>query len=298
MNKINILLISDIHLKIFQIDLIKNFCLKNNIQYDFVFYMGDFDSLKLNEQTNIKLINNSIENIKEILNSLEEKICKNLYYVSGNHDPIFFCNNNIIDITSFAKNVHKKIYHLKDNIYITGIGGAIPSFKSKKEYYYHSFKFKEKDYKKIEFKGFPYTNDNDNINYKQSDLIYLNDIKDIFNEWEKNYNNNNNKLIFLSHSGPIFSETANSLKKKKKKVEYKGSEQLQFILNKNKENVMLNIHGHCHRFKGVTNINGIYVINPGALKKGNFCELMLVKNEKWKVKKIEFKNIENYNFNK
>lgn len=49
------------------------------------------------------------------------------------------------------------------------------------------------------------------------------------------------------------------------------------------------------RFKGVTNINGIHVVNPGALKKGNFCELVLIKkDEKWKMKKIEFKNIKNY----
>ena len=70
---------------------------------------------------------------------------------------------------------------------------------------------------------------------------------------------------------------------------------MQFILNKNSNNVILNIHGHCHRFKGITNINGIYIVNPGALKKGNFCEMLLIKNnEKWKIKKIEFKNIENY----
>ena len=294
MNKINILLISDIHLKNYQIDLIENYCLKNNIHYDFVFYMGDFDTLKLNEQTSEKKTNKSIENIKNILQLFEEKISKNFYYVSGNHDPIFFCRKDY-NITNFAKNVHKKIYLLIDNLYITGIGGAIPSFKSKKEYFYHSFKFKEKDYKKIEFKGFPYTNNYDDVNYKESDLNYLKEIKDIFDDWEKNYKNNKNKLIFLSHSGPIFSETANCLKKKKKKVEYKGSEQLQFILNKNKENVVLNVHGHCHRFKGVTNINGIHVVNPGALKKGNFCELVLIKkDEKWKMKKIEFKNIENY----
>ena len=116
--------------------------------------MGDFDSLKLNEQTNVKLINNSIENIKKILQSFQEKICKNVYYVSGNHDPIFFCNNNIIDITSFSKNVHKKIYLLKDNIYITGIGVLFHHLNRKKNIIIIHLNSKKKIIKKSNLKDF------------------------------------------------------------------------------------------------------------------------------------------------
>ena len=289
---IRILIITDIHQKSSKIDKIRKYCYKYNITYDYIFCMGDFDSLFIKEQNNEIIINESIEIIKNILQLLET-LCKRVFFVPGNHDPKIFFTQNSPQLTLYSQNIHKKIIEIEDNLLLIGIGGCVPNFFSDKEKNFHTFKFDLNNISKndIQYKGFPYCNNFKEINYIKSDEIYLNDIKEILEEIKKS-NNQNKQIILLSHSGPIWSDTSNTFTQGR--VKYCGSQNLQNIINLNSNKILLNIHGHTHKSIGLMSCLNSKIVNPGALMKGKFGEIILRKNKnlsQWEVKSIQLKKI-------
>ena len=289
---IRILIITDIHQKSSKIDKIRQYCYKYKINYDYIFCMGDFDSLFIKEQKNEILINESIEIIKNILQLLET-LCKRIFFIPGNHDPKIFFTKNTPQLTLYSKNIHKKIIEIEDNLLLIGIGGCIPNFFSENEKNFHTFNFDLNNISKknIQYKGFPYCNNFEDVNYIKSDEMYLNDIKDIFEEIKKS-KNKNKQIILLSHSGPIWSDTSNSFNQGK--VKYCGSQNLQKIINMNYNKILLNIHGHTHKSIGLMSLFNTKIVNPGSLRKGKFGEIIIRKNEninQWEVKSIQLKNI-------
>ena len=291
-NNIRILIITDIHQKSSKIDKIRKYCYKYKINYDYIFCMGDFDSLFIKEQNNEIIINESIEIIKNIL-LLLETLCKRIFFIPGNHDPKIFFTQNSPQLTLYSQNIHKKIIEIEDNLLLIGIGGSIPNFFSDNEKNFHTFNFDLNNISKtnIQYKGFPYCNNFKEVNYIKSDEIYLNDIKEIFEEIKKS-NNQNKQIILLSHSGPIWSDTSNTFTQGR--VKYCGSQNLQNIINLNSNKILLNIHGHTHKSIGLMNLFNYKIVNPGALRKGNFGEIILRINKsinKWEVKSIQLKKI-------
>ncbi len=108
----------------------------------------------------------------------------------------------------------------------------------------------------------------------------------------KKSNNQNKQIILLSHSGPIWSDTSNTFTQGR--VKYCGSQNLQNIINLNSNKILLNIHGHTHKSIGLMNLFNYKIVNPGALRKGNFGEIILRINKsinKWEVKSIQLKKI-------
>ena len=107
-NNIRILIISDIHQESSKIDKLRKYCEYNKINYDYIFCMGDFDSLYIKEQQDDIIIEESIEIIKNILQLLET-LCKRIFYIPGNHDPKILFSKNSPQLTLYSQNIHKKI---------------------------------------------------------------------------------------------------------------------------------------------------------------------------------------------
>ena len=88
-NKLNILLISDIHNTAENIDKLRAFQKKNKRKYDYIFVLGDFDSMYTSEMSDEALVLESIESTRQMI-TLIQTICKNVFYLGGNHDPYYF----------------------------------------------------------------------------------------------------------------------------------------------------------------------------------------------------------------
>ena len=289
-NNIRILIISDIHQESSKIDKLRKYCEYNKITYDYIFCMGDFDSLYIKEQQDDIIIEESIEIIKNILQLLET-LCKRIFYIPGNHDPKILFSKNSPQLALYSQNIHKKIIEIEDNLLLIGIGGCIPNFYSDSEKNFHTFNYDLENINKncIQYKGFPYCNDYKEINIIKSDEMYLNDIIEIFQEYEQ-MKYKNKQIIFLSHSGPIWSDSSNTFVNGR--VKYCGSSNLQKFFNLNHEKFLLNIHGHTHKSVGLMSLFNLKIINPGSLLKGNFGEIILKKNKKkWETKNISFYKI-------
>jgi Icc-related predicted phosphoesterase len=291
MNNVNeekllrVLLVSDVHNSSYMFDNVKAFAKENKVKYDYVFYLGDFDSLNIDEQYNETIIAESIEAIHHML-ILLETISKNVYYIGGNHDPLVLFKDNAPQLGKHAINVHKKYIPLKEdnNLIIAGIGGSVITVGSPTETKVAEYKIQNYDMKVYE--GFPYMAST----YKESDALYGNTINELLTllEPELNSINSNKQLILLSHCGPFNSSTSNVTKRNTSL--YTGSLKLQEFICKHSNSILLNAHGHSHLAYGCQLINNTTtIINPGSLRKGRFAELTLSKvvdAHKWSIKSI------------
>lgn len=285
--QLRVLLVSDVHNSSYMFDNVKAFAKENKVKYDYVFYLGDFDSLNIDEQYNETIIAESIEAIHHML-ILLETISKNVYYIGGNHDPLVLFKDNAPQLGKHAINVHKKYIPLKEdnNLIIAGIGGSVITVGSLTKTKVAEYKIQNYDTKVYE--GFPYMAST----YKESDALYGNTINELLTllEPELNAFNNNKQLILLSHCGPFNSSTSNVTKRNTSL--YTGSLKLQQFINKHSNNILLNAHGHSHLAYGCQIINNTTtIINPGSLRKGRFAELTLSKDvddsaHKWSIKSI------------
>lgn len=105
------------------------------------------------------------------------------------------------------------------------------------------------------------------------------------------------KTIFITHNGPEGSSTCLGLRDKNFEPLYFGSQSLTNIILEKKNNIFLNIHGHCHDGVGKIAFGDAVIINPGALTNGNFCKIEIIKNateNKWGVAKSEFIDLDYY----
>ena len=280
---LRVLLVSDVHNSSYMFDNVKAFAKDNKVKYDYVFYLGDFDSLNIDEQYNETIIAESIQAIHHML-VLLETISKNVYYIGGNHDPLVLFKDNAPQLGKYAINVHKKYIPLKEdnNLIIAGIGGSVITVGSITETKVAEYKIQNYDMKVYE--GFPYIAST----YKESDELYGHTINELLGLLEPEINNNNKQIILLSHCGPFNSCTSNVTKHNKSL--YTGSLKLQELIYKYNHNILLNAHGHAHLAYGCQVINNTTtIVNPGSLRKGRFAEITLgkgVNDHKWSIKSI------------
>ena len=137
--EICILVVSDVHGDSFQFDNIKQLSKQNNIHYDYIFYLGDFDSLHQEEQSNSEIVKDSIDIISQML-LLLETICPHVYYIGGNHDPGVLFSDNAPSLGKSSKNIHKSYIVIEDDLIIAGLGGSTPAIQSDSEISpYHNF---------------------------------------------------------------------------------------------------------------------------------------------------------------
>ena len=279
---LRVLLVSDVHNSSYMFDNVKAFAKENKVKYDYVFYLGDFDSLKIEEQHNDTIIAESLEAIHHML-VLLETISENVYYVGGNHDPLVLFKDNAPHLGKNAINVHKKYFPMKEdnNLIIAGIGGSVITVGSVNETKAPEYKIQNYDMKVYE--GFPYTASN----YKESDDSFGNTINELLTLLEPEINQNK-QIILLSHCGPFNSCTSNVTKHNKSL--YTGSIKLQELIYKYNDNIILNAHGHAHLAYGCQVVqNKTTIVNPGSLRQRRFAELTLAKSNddhKWGIKSI------------
>ena len=289
--EICILVVSDVHGDSFQFDNIKQISKMNTIHYDYIFYLGDFDSLHQEEQNNPAIVKESIDIISQML-LLLETICPNVYYIGGNHDPGVLFSEKAPSLGKSSKNIHKSYIVIENDLIIAGIGGSTPAIQSDITISpYHNFKIDNYDH--IIWNGYPYSNsiNKEEVSYMKSDSIYEKDLTELSNKIKSECSSH--KIIFLSHSGPFTSHTSNRVKNDK--LIYSGSISLNKFINEHSKDILMSLHGHTHLSVGMSKVGNVSVVNPGSLRKGDYCEIKLKRDSKlkWLIKQITFKKIIN-----
>jgi len=289
-NNIDILLVSDIHLNYEYLERLKEWTVKKKKVFDFIFCTGDFLKLNYPENEDNKVIAKSESELTSIINFLEN-ICLNVIYLGGNHDPKSIFESSNPSLTVKSVNIHKKSLKIANDLYVYGIGGSIPAIES-------NYLIEDSNFapfldvsSKIKWQGYPYNKLMDDPNYKNSDELFEEDLKEFWqiskNEIGENNTTKNIKYILLSHIGPFYSNTTTV--ESEGKCVYSGSQALQKFLVSNKD-IFLNIHGHTHQGVGIINFSNYCVINPGSLSLGDFALISLKRNfiNEWVLGKTEF----------
>ena len=282
-----ILLVSDLHESIENVNQLVSYCQENSINPDYIFCLGDIMNIQQGSQEDQSLYEQKKELIKNLLLSLE-KISPNLIYLPGNHDFInLFRGKDAPKFTDNSVNLHLDSLVIKDDLLLVGIGGAICSIYSDEEFY-HSYQ--NLNTKNIEWKGYPYIDNNDTPNYEKSDEMFKNDLEKI----DSVVNNHKGNVIVLTHVGPFTSNTSNQFEEK---IIYSGSPALNDFLLKYENKIIGNVHGHTHDAQGLGKVHTIKVCNPGTLLKMRLGCLHLAKkmenNYKWTFEKYEQINLIN-----
>ena len=109
------------HLYLFKL---KEWQIKSNINFDYLFYLGNFLSYSDKEKNNIKEIANDEAQTGGLLSYLEN-LCLNIIYVGGNNDCVTLFKTPFPYLTVKSKNIHKNYFRLADDLYVVGYGGNI-----------------------------------------------------------------------------------------------------------------------------------------------------------------------------
>ena len=284
-DKLSILLVSDTHESIENVNKLVSYCNKNSIKPDYIFCLGDIMNISSGSQGDQSIYDKKVGELKTILTTLES-ISPNLIYLPGNHDFLnLFKVEESPKLTDNSINLHLKSEVIKDDLLLVGIGGAICSIYSDEEFYHA---YQKLDKKNIEWKGYPYIDNIDSPDYEKSDDMLRNDLEKI----DSYVNQHKGNVIVLTHVGPFTSNTANQYENK---IIYSGSPALNDFLIKYENKIIANVHGHTHDAQGMGKVHNVKIFNPGALLYMRFGLLNLVKNVesdyKWKVEKYEQINL-------
>ena len=175
-DKLLILLCSDTHESFENINILVSYCKQNLINPDYIFCLGDIMSIPQGSQADRTIYNQKVIELKNILSTLES-ISPNLIYLPGNHDFLKLFNiEDCPKITENSINLHLKSHLIKEDLLLVGIGGSICSLYTDEEFY-HAYKNIDKN--KIEWKGYPYIDNEDSPNYDKSDEMFKNDLEKI-----------------------------------------------------------------------------------------------------------------------
>ena len=276
-DKLSILIVSDTHEKIDNLNKLVEECEKNSYKPDYIFLLGDIVTILQGDQDNENKCEKYYTIINQILQILEQ-ISPNVIYIPGNHDPkILFDNDNKIKFGNSSINLHKKKYEINNNLLVIGIGGSITNLKSnEKEYYKYDYNINN-----VEWRGYPYIDNNENPNFEKCEELFKKDLDIIFNYLK----DNNKQIILISHNGPFNSSTSNCFENGT--CFYAGSLILDKFIYDNKKRILTVLHGHTHYGFGVSTLYDINIFNPGPLKNGHYGKIDLnYKDEKWIIKKI------------
>jgi Icc-related predicted phosphoesterase len=291
--ELKILLVTDIHKNFEFLERLKEWQLEKKQLFDYIFCTGDILSLKYPELEDNEVIAYGEAEIASIISYLEN-MSLNVIYIGGNHDPKSLFEVELPTLTIKSINLHKRFHKLANDLYLIGLGGAVPGIESQYNVKDKNFIPYQDTTDKVPFIGYPYNDNHINPNYTKSGKLYNDDLnllwKSVNAEISEINTTPNIKFILLTHNGPFYSST--SIMNYRDKCAYMGSKGLDEFLKEN-ENVFLNIHGHTHAGLGYVSFNTYSVINAGALTEGNFAVLTLKRNhvDEWKVANVEFNNL-------
>ena len=266
---LNILLVSDIHNSFGKLEKLKTWYDQNPQKFDYVFGLGDFDSIRPEPGDPVDQQNNDYSEITKMLTSLDY-FSAPVIYIPGNHDPIRL-HTESPKLTPNSILVQNSSTIIGENLQVIGLGGSLPGFW-------------EKD---MEFElnrdSYPYNGEDD----MGKDL----------NKLVAKYCNPKIQTILLTHTGPFYSSTTIIYRPDKKRNLWLGCKELDKILKRTELSILMNIHGHSHPSVGRANFDKVQIINPGSLVDMNIGTLLLEKrsaSQKWAVKKTEFINLNSY----
>lgn len=277
---LSILLVSDIHEDLNSLDELVNFCKKSSYVPDYIFNLGDIITIPDGQQDDPEIGAEKEKLITQILSKLE-KISENVLYIPGNHDPKSLYSQEPPQLTEKSKNLHMKNVKIGDNLLVLGLGGSISNVATDEKDYH---KYKIADYNNIVWKGYPYINDKDKPDFFKCEELLNTDIEAAFNSLPQD----NSQVILISHSGPFSSPSSTSIENNT--VIYSGSISIDKLVLNNNNKIMSVCHGHTHRGKGYMKLGLSDIINPGALKFGDFGKMELNYdniNKEWRITKIE-----------
>jgi len=300
--KLKILIISDINSNFMYLQKLKEWQLKNNIYFDYIFFAGNFlkhtnFSNKTEEKENIAIQEAEMSTLITFL----ENINLNIFYIGGLNDPKNLFMKNPPTLTIKSINIHKQCVKIFDDLYLIGLGGMIPQFINKNNENNKNIftkPFKKYNFENIYKEGFLYYDPDSK--YYGSDKKFGKDIDEVFLTLNNNifeYNTSKNiKFILLTNFGPFSSHTTFYNNLNNNSMIYGGSKKLENCIKKY-QNILVNIHGSNSLSKGIFILEKSFVVNPGNLDKGDFVIIDLerdMKNEgEWKIKNIQMKNLFN-----
>ena len=135
MEKIRVLLLSDIHMHQENINLLKKWHLAKNrgVNYDYVFISGDIAALPNNSDIIDQVLESQCEgHIQAMFMNDLEGFADELIYIPGNHDPSTLFNRDRSKLPIISSNVDANIHmgalKLRDGLVIVGLGGSVPDY--------------------------------------------------------------------------------------------------------------------------------------------------------------------------
>ena len=121
---LKILVLNNINSNYLYLFKLKEWQIKSNIYFDYLFYLGNFLSYSDKDKNNVKEIANDEAQTGGLLSYLEN-LCLNIIYIGGNNDCVTLFKNPFPYLTVKSKNIHKNYFKLADDLYVVGYGGNI-----------------------------------------------------------------------------------------------------------------------------------------------------------------------------
>ncbi|KAI3640688.1 hypothetical protein MIR68_001566 [Amoeboaphelidium protococcarum] len=307
-NAITILVMSDIHFSMQNLQRLKDFILDNKLKYDMILCPGDLGNV-YHDKANIsqREIDQHETQLYTMLEYIDEQLCVNdikFYWIPGNHDvesAFRVCSdgNNQVDSMRGGHHfrnvvsVHRRVLditppHCKDaSLYIAGLGGSTPGYK------YHDFNY-------FEWDGYPYKFHHHPEEWMSSDLGSL--LSQQQSQISHQGGHGGRNTILMTHCGPAYASTTDINRQplyQNSRINSGSFALNQYLMDSYvQSSVCLNIHGHTHYGIGRQQIGNISVLNPGSLKDGNLMLITLQSSrdqkhsdQQWMVKEIRFLNI-------
>ncbi|KAL7715083.1 Calcineurin-like phosphoesterase domain-containing protein [Entamoeba marina] len=265
---IRVAVVNDIHLNMPLVEKMQRYWKINNINVDYMVVCGDFVCISIANQENREIVDEAFEECKTIMKELE-KMCPHVLYVPGNHDPTTLFHNSMthsVQISEKSINLHKCVYHLRDDLVIVGCGGSIPQYD-----------------KHICHKGgYPFLTDE-----QFSDQLE----KVLPDDGNIPTSNLKDSVIIVTHNGPSCSHTALKFSHNKSVMQTGSptlSKKIENPVYKNRLTCVL--HGHTHDSQGLVNHEMIPIINAGALKRNMNFVVITIRyiKDRWKVADSNF----------
>ncbi|CAG9329698.1 unnamed protein product [Blepharisma stoltei] len=219
---------------------------------DIVLHAGDFSR--------------GYDNLPSVWRQLEilEQLDKPIYWIPGNHDhncfilhmnPLREFPGNFCEYLSSKKFIllGDVAHEIVPGLFIAGLGGAPPSFVGDEERYY----------------GKPY----------QTRTICNWVVRRVLHPQL----HMPGQYILLTHFGPLGSNTSKCFDDG---IE-SGNQGLADLLNELHDTILVNFHGHQHCGKGIFDLEGVPVVNPGPSVFGK----IKLNNNRWEI--VEIKLLQN-----
>ena len=124
-NKLKILIVNNINSNYMYLLKLKEWQIKQEKYFDYLFYLGNFLSFSENKNKNdIKEICNDEAEIGGLLSFLEN-LCLNIVYIGGSNDTPTIFKTPYPTLTIKSTNLHNNFHKLAEDLYLIGYGGYI-----------------------------------------------------------------------------------------------------------------------------------------------------------------------------